>query len=158
MEVIVAKRAKAKIAHEEFVFWVSNPSLDYAMSLIELRHRSHPFEEDVTLKFTATCIYPDRFKNRSATATLRGYRDFLARIQNPQAELPGGVASIVATTARFEFWAEVPHDACWQLAAAMSAGSIRSMLANAPVFTPKHSFINSISFHGQEFDPVAYVG
>lgn len=47
----MAKRAKAKIAHEEFVFWVSNPSLDYAMSLIELRHRPHPFEEDVTLKF-----------------------------------------------------------------------------------------------------------
>jgi hypothetical protein len=158
MEVIVAKRAKAKIAHEEFVFRVSNPSLDYAMSLIDLRYRSHPFEEDVTLKFTATCIYPDHFKDRSATATLRGYRNFLARIQNPQAELPGGVASIVATKAQFEFWADVPYDSCWQIAAAMSAGSIRSMLANAPAFTPKHSFINSISFHGPDFDPVAYVG
>ncbi len=154
----MAKRPNAKSVHEEFVFWASNPSLDYGMSLIDLRYRSHPFEEDVTLKFTATCIYPGRYKDRSASATLRGYRNFLARIQNPQADLPGGVASIVATKAQFEFWADVPYDACWQLAAAMSAGSIRSMLANAPVFTPKHSFINSISFHGPEFDPVEYVG
>lgn len=154
----MAQRAKGKTAHEVFVFWVSGPSLDYGMNLIDLRHRSHPFEEHLTLNFTATCIYPDRFKDRTATARLHGYRDFLARIQDPKADLPGGVASVVATKTRFEFWADVPHDACWQLAAAMSAGSIRSMLANAPAFTPKHSFINSVSFHGPEFDPVDYVG
>lgn len=66
------------------------------MRLIALICRAHPFEEDVTLNFTATCIYPDHFKQRSATATLRGYRDFLVRIQNPPAELPEGVASLVA--------------------------------------------------------------
>ncbi len=158
MGVIVAKRPRAKVAHEEFVFWVSDPSLDYGISLINLRHRSHPFEEDLTLKFAATCISPDRFKGRSAIATLRGHRDFLDRIKDPQAELPGGVASVVVTKSRFEFWANVPHDTCWQIASAMAAGSIRSMLANAPIFVPKHSFINSLSFHGPEFDPIAYVG
>ncbi len=154
----MAKRPAAKMAHEEFVFWVSDPSLDYGINLINLRHRPHPFEEDLTLKFTATCISPSRFNGRSATATLRGYRDFLSRIHDPKIELPAGVASIVVTKSRFEFWADIPHDACWQIASAMTAGSIRSMLANAPNFVPKHSFINSVSFHGPEFDPVEYVG
>ena len=49
-------------------------------------------------------------------------------------------------------------DAVWQVGAAIAGGTIRWMLANAPVFQPKHSFINSLSFYGPEFDATSYIG
>ncbi len=42
--------------------------------------------------------------------------------------------------------------------AGIAAGTIRWVLANAPVFQPKHSFINSLSFYGPEFNVLRYVG
>ena len=71
---------------------------------------------------------------------------------------PNGVGSIVATKTKCEMWAILPAGVCWQIGAGIASGMVRTMLANAPVFTPKHSFVNSLSFHGEAFDPVEYIG
>ena len=68
-----------------------------------------------------------------------------------------GIGSITATKAKFELWASLPADACWQIGTAMTAGSIRYLLVNAPVFAAKHSFVNSLSFNGLGFDVAGYI-
>jgi hypothetical protein len=156
----MAKRVVRPIPRSaEFVFEVRPPSWSYDFSLQLEKSRDDPFDERQALQFTAPCLYPDRFKGREAQVRLYGQRNLVEadRQQRPKVP-PNGVASILATKAKFELWAHLPSDACWQIGAAMAAGTVRYMLANAPVFAPKHSFVNSLSFEGPGFDALGYIG
>lgn len=152
------RRSIIRNHHEEFVFRISDPSLTYHLSTYRSRLNPDPFEERPTLEFAAHCLAPDRFKGRAATVRLRGERDFVARVMDARNDPPDGAGSIVATKSSFEVWAECPAENCWRLGQAMQAGLIMYMLANAPAFAPKHSFLNSVSFKGPNFDALDYVG
>lgn len=155
----MAKSARRKaVAYAEFVFEVGPPSISYSFAVQHQKWREEPYDESQIIEFKATCLYPARFKGREVEVRLRGKRGLVQSVQQPRGERPDGVGSIVATKTKFELWAELPSDACWQVGAGMAAGAIRWMLANAPIFQPKHSFITSLSFYGPEFDALDYTG
>jgi hypothetical protein len=147
--------------HDEFVFWVRRPSPHYSFNLQHDRRIDDPYNEHQSLSFIADCIYPDRFKDREASAQFFARESLAAgselRKRRPE-EPDKAVGSIMAGKARFEVGGFLPPHICWELAAAMAAGTITSMNANAFWVGRGHAYLNSISFHGPEFDPVAYVG
>lgn len=158
----MAKRPKAqKPTHEEFVFRVRRPSVSYSFSLQHDRGIDDPYDEQQSFSFLVKCLSPDRFNGREAEANL--FADHLLtagsekRRRRP-AEPILAVGSIRATKSRFEVGGFLPPEVCWQVCAAMAAGTITSMLVNALGTTSGHAYLNSISFHGPEFDPVAYLG
>ena len=158
----MAKKPKAqKLTHEEFVFRVRRPSTSYSFSLQHDRRADDPYEEHQSFSFLVECLWPDRFKGRETEAHFFARDDLVAgsdlRRRRP-AEPILAVGSIQATKTRFEVGGSLPPEVCWQVCAAMSAGTITSMLTNGLWTTPGHAYLNSISFHGPEFDPVAYIG
>jgi hypothetical protein len=71
---------------------------------------------------------------------------------------PLAVGSIIVGKNRFEVSGFLPPDACWNIGAAIAAGTIISMSANGRWPTRGHGYLSSISFHGPEFDPIDYIG
>lgn len=71
---------------------------------------------------------------------------------------PEAIGHLEAGKSKFEINASLPLDACWQVGAAMSAGSITSMLLNGPVLSRGRTTLTSISFEGPDFDPLVYIG
>ncbi|MBX9803775.1 MAG: hypothetical protein K2Y04_13575 [Caulobacteraceae bacterium] len=69
-----------------------------------------------------------------------------------------GVGFMEAGKSKFQIDIRLPFDACWHVGAAMAAGTITSMLTNGPILHRAKALVTSISFHGPEFDPRAYVG
>jgi hypothetical protein len=158
----MAKRSKSsKPIFDEFVFWVTRPSVYYNFSLQHDRRIGDPFEERQSLRVLVECIYPDQCKGRVADAAIMPDPDMAEgskfRIRPPE-EPPKAIGSIIVGKDRFEVSVFLPPDACWGLAAAMANGTITSMSAGSHWPRPGHGYINSISFHGPDFDPVAYVG
>lgn len=157
----MAKRARSapKPSHEEFVFRVRDPSASYGFSIQFMKHERDSFWEHQTITFMAECLYPDRFSGREATVRLSGYRDQMdMKLRNAGDWKPHSVGYMEAGKSRFEVNASLPLDSSWQVGAAISAGSITSMLLNGPVLYRGKTTLTSISFDGPEFDPVAYVG
>lgn len=141
----MAGRARRKAAaYGEFVFEVGPPSISHSFSVELRKWRDKAYDESQSIEFKATCLAPARFKGREAEVRLRGNRWLVQTFGQPRAERLDGVASIVASKAKFELRADLLSDARWQLGAAIADGTIRWMLANAPVFQPKHSFIDSL--------------
>lgn len=156
----MARTKAQKPTHEEFVFWVRRPSASYSFSLQHDRQIDDPYDEHQSFSFQVECLYPDRFKGRDAEALFFA-RDSLTagsevRRRRP-AEPVRAVGSIQVTRSRFEIGGFLPPEVCWQVCAAMAAGTITSMNANAFWQKPSHAYLNSISFNGPEFDPVAYI-
>lgn len=156
------RKAKAPpLKHDEFVLWVRRPSLDYGFRLQHDRYDDDPYHEHHSLSFVAECLYPDRFKGRVAEAQFFARDDLRAgsehRSRRPE-DPPKAVGSIVVNKAKFEMGGFLPTEACWRLGAAMVAGTITSMTAGALWIKPSHAYLQSMSWHGPEFDPVAYIG
>jgi len=158
----MAKKPTAqKPTHEEFVFRVRRPSASYSFSLQHDRRIDDPYDEQQSFSFRVECLWPERFKGREAEATLFADDSLTAgsdRRRLRPAEPILAVGSIQATKSRFDVGGFLPPEACWQVCAAMSAGTITSMTANALWITPGHAYLNSISFRGAEFNPLDYIG
>lgn len=157
---MISRSRTAEVRYDEFVFWLRRPSATYSFNLQHDRRINDPYDEHQSLGFLVECLSPDRFKGREAEAMFFA-RDGLTaggdlRRQRP-AEPILAVGSIRATKARFEVGGFLPSEVCWQLGAAMAAGTITSMGANALWTTRGHAYLNSISFRGPEFDPIAYL-
>lgn len=157
---MVKRSRSSKLVHDEFVFWIRRPSIYYNFSLQHDRRFSDPYEERQTLHAIVECIYPDRCKGRVADAAFLPDPDMAEGSQmrsRPPEDPPKAIGSIIVGKSRFEVSAFLPPDACWRLAAAMANGTVTSMSAGSNWPRPGHGYINSISFHGPEFDPVEYV-
>ena len=153
-------RAKThKPTHEEFVFRVRSPSASYSFSTQISPRERDAYWEHQTVTFTAECLYPDRFIGREAAVRLSGYRDQMdMKLRLAGDWKPEAIGHMEAGKSKFEINASLPLDSCWQVGAAMSAGSITSMLLNGPVLSYGRTTLTSISFEGPDFDPVAYIG
>lgn len=158
----MAGRSRTPTArYDEFVFWVRRPSATYTFSLQHDRRIDDPYDEHQSFSFLVECLSPDRFKGREAEAMFFADDNLTAgsdvRRRRP-AEAILAVGSIRATKSRFEVGGFLPPEVCWQVCAAMAAGTITSMGVNALWSTRGHAYLTSISFRGPEFDPVAYLG
>lgn len=155
----MAKAKMHKPTHEEFVFRVRPPSTSYSFSTQISPRERDAFWEHQTITFTAECLYPDRFLGREAMVRLSGYRDQMdMRLRFSGDWKPPSIGYMEAGKSRFEIDASLPLDSCWQVGAAMAAGTITSMVLNGPVLHRGKTTLTSISFDGPDFDPVAYIG
>lgn len=157
----MARTKSTRREYEEYVFHITAPSVHYSFSIEQDRklRELEPFNEHETLQFETECIWPDRFKGRKGTATV--WPDpILAEPRKlaPDAVDRGRFGYIHATRSVFETSLSLPPQACWRLGQAIASGLISSMLTNGKVDARSFNRITSVSFHGQEFDPVAYVG
>ena len=155
-----AKKAPPN-AYEEFVFHVRSPALSYSFGIEHDRKRREwePFSHRRSIEFITECIYPDRFKGREGKASIHP-EEALAdhKLLKPDDVLRKWVGYIRATKGEFETVLYLPPGDCWHIGAAMASGLVRSFLTNGLVETRGMNRITSSSFHGQDFDPVAYVG
>lgn len=156
----MAKKLKArKPTHEEFVFRVQAPSTSYSFSTQIMPQERDAFWEHQSIIFMAECLYPDRFKGREAKVHLSGYRDQMdMALRIGRDWKPEAIGWMDAGKSKFEINASLPLDACWQVGAAMAAGTITSMMLNGPVLSRGRTTLTSISFNGPEFDPLDYIG
>ena len=147
--------------HEEYVFHVRAPSLSYHFGIEHDRKRREwrPFDESQTVHFATECIWPDRFKGREGKATLWPEPAMVDhKLLDDDDVRRRWVGYIRATKGEFETSIWLPPPVCWRLGEAMASGLVRSMLTNGLVETRGMNRVTSLSFHGEEFDPVAYVG
>lgn len=153
-------RAKAqKPTHEEFIFRVRNPSVSYGFSLQIMKRYRDAFWEHQDVICTAECLYPDRFKGREAIVRISGDRDLMdMNAREGGGWNPTAIGHMEAGKSKFEVSISLPSDACWQVGAAMAAGTITSLLTNGPVLSRGQTTLTSASFAGPEFDPNAYIG
>lgn len=155
----MAKRTRtAKPTHEEFVFWVQKASSRYAFGLSHDRRNDDLFEEDITVTLVAECIYPDRFKGRLADIRLSEGPELAALNSRRSEPLHPSAGFLHITPSVFEIWSNLPDRACWRVADSIANGTITSMLLHGPVLVRGKAHLTSISFHGPDFDPIAYVG
>ena len=160
-KVMAAQSHKAEVRYEEFVFRVHRPSASYSFSLQHDRRIDDPHDEQQSFSLLVECVSPDRFKGREAEANL--FADDSLTLGSDRRRLRPAepilaVGSIQATKSRFDVGGFLPPEVCWQVCAAMSAGTITSTTANALWTTRGHAYLNSISFRGPEFDPLNYIG
>lgn len=149
----------SKPTHEEFVFEVRRPSVSYGFSLQPLRHDPDAYWEYPSFEFVASCLHPDRFRGREALGRVSGDRDLMNLDLRRRAQgQRNGVGFMEAGKAKFEISARLPFDACWQISAAMAAGTITTMLTNGPVLHRGKALVTSISFEGPAFDTTEYLG
>ena len=158
----MARKVRAPVVrHEEFVFWLGVPSASYGFGVEHDRRKREwqPYAERHTLKFVTECIAPDRFNARQGDATI--YPD-AALVDH---ELLGNddvrrkwIGYVRATKREFETVLWLPPNVLWPLGEAMASGLIRSILTSGAVEPRGMHRVASVSFRGQEFDPVEYVG
>lgn len=152
---------KPIITHEEFVFHARAPSLSYHFGIEHDRKRREwrLFDESESVEFVAECIWPDRCKGREAKATLRPEPALVDhKLLDDDDVRRKWIGHVRATKGEFEVVLWLPPAACWRLGEAMASGLVRSMLTNGLIEGRSMNRVTSVSFHGQEFDPVAYVG
>jgi hypothetical protein len=152
---------KPLLTHEEYVFHVRAPSLSYHFSIEHDRKRREwrPFDESEAIHFVGECIWPSRSKGREAQATLRPEPALVDHeLLKEDDLLRKQFGYIRVTKAEFEVVVWLPPAVCWRLGEAMISGLVRSMLVNGRIETRSMNRVTSVSFHGQELDPVAYVG
>lgn len=153
--------AKAKVrkpTHEGFVFKLGTPSVSYGFST-QIMPKDPDAYWDQGVSFSAECLDPDRFQDREATVHLMGDRrlmDMTARARSDWK--PKAVGWMDADKSNFEVTVSIPSDACWQVAAAMVAGTITYMTTNGPVLYRGRTTVTSISFYGSDFDLTDYTG
>lgn len=155
------RRAKAVVSHEEFVFHVRAPSLSYHFRIEHDRkvREWRPFDQGETIHFVTECIGPDRFKGREGKATLWPEPALADHKLLEKDDVRGKwVGYTRATKCDFETAIWLAPPACWRLGEAMASGLVRSMLTNGIVEPRGMNRVTYVSFHGEEFDPVAYVG
>ena len=147
------------LTHEEFVFRVRSPSLNYGFGVQHARWKSEPFDERHKLHIIAECISPDRFRDRECKVTIWA-EPALAdpQLLEANAHLRDAIGYIQVTKSVFEASVNLPPEACWKIGEAMASGLIQSMLINGRVEKRGMNRIRSTSFYGSDFDPVAYVG
>jgi hypothetical protein len=154
------KKAPSK-THEEFVFHVRAPSLSYHFRIEHDRKRIEwrPFDESETVHFIAECIWPDRFTGREAKAALRPEPALVDhKLLDDDDVLRKSIGFLRTSTNEFEADIWLPPRVCWRLGDAMASGLVSSMLTNGLTESKGMNRLTSVSFHGQGFDPVAYVG
>lgn len=148
-------------AHAEFVFHVRAPSLSYRFGIEHDRKRREwrPLDESEAMHFITECIWPDRFNARESKATLYPEDAFVdhKRLDGEDVRRKW-IGYVRATKSECEAVIWLPPSVCWRLGEAMAMGLVRSMLVNSIVEPRGMHRVRSVSFHGVEFDPVAYVG
>jgi hypothetical protein len=158
----MARTKKApSVEYREFVFHVRAPSVSYGFGIEHDRRRRdwRLFDEHHTLHFVTDCIYPDSFKGREGKATVYPEPAYVAQDLPEQDDTRRKwIGYVHATKGQFETVIWLPPSACWSLGEAMASGLVRSMLTNGPVEPRGMNRVIHASFHGQEFDPVEYVG
>lgn len=154
-----AKATVRKPTHEEFVFRLRDPSASYGFSLQIMKQDRDAFWEHHDVICIGECLYPDRFKGREATVRLSGNRDLMNVTARESGNWkPTAIGYMEAGKSKFEVSISLPSDACWQVGAAMAAGTITSLLIHGPVLSRGRATLTSASFAGPEFDPIAYIG
>lgn len=157
----MGKPKKPPPTHEEFVFHVRSPSLSYHFGIEHDRRRREwrPFDESEAIHIVAECIWPDRLKGRAAKATLRPESAFVDhKLLDEDDVRRKWIGFTKVTKGEFETALWLPPAVCWRLGEAMVSGLVRSMLTNGLIESRSMNRVTSVSFHGEEFDPVAYVG
>lgn len=155
------RRAKVVTTHEEFVFRVRAPSLSYHFGIEHDRKLRawQPFQQGETLHFVTECIWPVRFNGREGKATLSPEPALVDhKLLKEDDVRRKWVGYTHATKREFETAIWLPPNACWRLGEAMASGLVRSMLTNGLVEARGINRVTYASFHGEEFDPVAYLG
>lgn len=157
---MAGRSGSAEVRYDEFVFWVRRPSATYTFSLQHDRRIDEPYDEHHSFSFLVECLSPDRFNGREAEAHFFA-RDSLTAGSEARHRRPSepvlAVGSIQLTHNRFEV-GFLPPEVCWQVCAAMAAGTITSTGANALWSARGNAYLTSISFRGPEFDPIEYLG
>lgn len=157
----MARPRKTQSAYEEYVFHISAPSILYSFAIEHDRkvREWQPFSEDEHVQFETECLLPDRFKGRKGTAIIRPEPKLVEHKElAPDDPRRRRFGYIRATRSEFETVVWLPPPACWRLGEAIASGLARTMLTNGQVDVRSFNRITSISFYGQEFDPVEYVG
>jgi hypothetical protein len=148
-------------AYEEFVFHVRRPSVDYSFGLQhDAKLRAYePFDRSQTVTFVVEGVWPDRIKGQQGLARLWPEDGYAEGARLPaDSYLRRAVGHIKATKSTLEVWFSLPAEDCWRLAQGMATGLVTSMLSNGLVEPRGINRPIRVSFHGPEFDPVAYVG
>jgi len=118
-----------------------------------------PFDESETVLFIAECIWPDRFKGREAKAALRPEPALVDhKLLDDDDALRKSIGYLRTSTSKFEAALWLPPPVCWRLGKAMASHLVSSMLTNGLIEPRGMNRATSVSFHGQQFDPVEYVG
>jgi len=115
----------------------------------------------LSLKFKAECLYPERIKGREADAYFSADSALAAsskrREKRPEEPIKA-IGSVVFGKARFDVGGFLPPDVIWRLGFAMANGMITSMTASGVWIKPSHAHLKSLGFHGEDFDPIDYIG
>ncbi len=157
----MAKPGKLKPTHEEFVFIASAPSLRWSFGIQHDRRRraDEPFEETQTLSFQTECLWPDRFKGRVGQVAIFPEPGFVEDKLLAKDDLRRNrIGFVRVTKSEFETALWLPPPMCQRLADTLANGLVRSMLTNGLIESKGMNRVTSVSFLGQEFDPVAYIG
>lgn len=147
--------------HEEFVFRIRIPSVSYSFAIEHDRRRREwqPFAENHTLSFVTECIWPERFKGREGKATIWPEPALVDHTPLDEEDVRRKwIGHIHATKGQFETALHLPPQVCWHLGGAIASGLISSMLTNGIIESRSINRVTWASFHGQDFDPVEYVG
>lgn len=152
-------KKRAAQAHEEFVFRIKSPSVAYLFGIQHARWDPAPFFEFLDLSMIGDCLYPPRVKGRVCQIKVRPnpvLGDKTLKKGSPST--PAFIGYVKTTKSVFEASVYLPPDVFWNTANAIASGLFKSMLFNGPVETRSMTKLIALSFHGDEFDPVAYVG
>ena len=158
----MARKVQAPaVRFEEFVFWLSVPSVSYSFGVEHDRRRREwqPFAERHTLNFVTECIYPNRFNDRRGKATIYpepALVDF--QLLSDDDVRRRWIGYVRATKSEFEAVLWLPPKVLRPLGEAMASGLVRSMLTNGAVEPRGMHRVVSVAFRGQDFDPVGYIG
>lgn len=147
--------------HEGFVFRIRTPSLSYGFAVQHDRRLQdvQPFEERETTQFVTECLSPERFAGREGTATIYPEPALAQpKLLEKDDVRRKWIGYTKATKREFETVIWLPPQVGWRLAEAISSGLIFSMLTNGMIEGRGMNRVTSVSFYGQEFDPVEYVG
>lgn len=113
----------------------------------------------MSVHFVAECIWPDRLNGRESKATIYPEGAMAdPKLLNEDDVHHKWIGHIRATKGEFETVLWLPPPTCWRLAEAAASGLITSMLTNGRTEGRSMNGVTTASFHGGEFDPVAYVG
>lgn len=157
----MARAKKPPLTHEDYVFHIRAPSLSYHFGIEHDRkvRQWRPFDEAQTVHFVTECIWPHRFKGRDGKATLWPEPALVDQKLLAEDDVHRKwFGYIRATKGEFETSIWLPPPVCWRLGEAMASGLVRSMLTNGRIESRSMNRVTSVSFEGQAFDPVAYVG
>ena len=154
------KTASPPVKHDEFVFWVREPSIRYGFAIQHMRDETDPYNERLSLNFVVECLAPEKFLGRTTRAQFFHDHDLAHGSEHrlKPFDRPRSVAGVEINKSRFDLGGHLPPEALWQLGHAMAAGTVTSLTAGGIWVGRGRAHLRSLSFHGPDFDPIEYIG